>query len=340
MPEKKKCICLVPCIFILILCFSLACNSCSGSFSSLEGFDAVKITTYNIQTFFDSITVGTEYDDYKGSKSSWSEEKYKVRIGRLCSIIESIDADIFVFQEIENASVLQDISNNLKTQSDTSRCFSHAVFVPSRDGALGCAILSRFPILSCTSHQIDFRSLNSSPPDMRPLLEVRIHCGFSSPLTIYAGHWKSKAGSSVQSNDWRSAQEEVLSSRIMQLKDELYIFCGDCNKDISEFYSDGDQVLLGRTETSFVHKRESFVKASSPWLFSKNNSLEGSYYFQEKWEKIDHFFLGSALEAQSFSLENKGSHVNDERIPIRYTVWNGAGYSDHLPLSCYIIEKK
>ena len=327
------------CVLAWLISLLSFCLSCSNGYSPITGFDAVKITSYNIQTFFDSVTTGTEYDDFRGSKSSWSEDKYKTRLNRLCAMIESINSDIFVFQEIENALVLQDISNNLKVQSDPSRYYSHAVFVPSRDGALGCAVMSRFPILSCSSHQIDYRHLSSSPPDMRPLLEVRVNSGFSSSLTIFVGHWKSKAGSDVLSNIWRSAQEDVLSSRIMQLDNNLFIFCGDCNKDISEFYCDGEQVLLGKTEIPFLHKKASCMSVYSPWLCSSNQSLDGSYYYQKKWEKIDHFFLGSDLEAQLFMTENKGSHVNDLQIPVRYTVWNGEGYSDHLPLTCVIKEK-
>lgn len=320
----------------IVLLFLLGCSSCSDSFPSLAGQNAVTITTYNIQTFFDAVTTGSEYDDYKGAKSSWSEEKYKIRLNRLCSVLESIDSDIFVFQEIENGNIIQDICNNLKIQGDASRTYNFAVFVPSRDAALGCAVLSRFPILSCFSHAVDIRQSSVSPPDMRPLLEVRIECGFSLPVTVFAGHWKSKAGSDELSGFWRSAQEAVLASRIKLLTDKYFIFCGDCNKDISEFNCDGEYVVLkaGFIEASYCET----VPVLSPWLAAEYSKKAGSYYYEKRWEKIDHFFIGTGLYLHSFEIEDEGMHVNEQQIPVRYTVWNGQGYSDHLPLSCTFLE--
>lgn len=320
------------------LLFLLCCASCSNPFPSLSGLNAVQITTYNIQTFFDAVTTGLEYDDFKGSKSSWSEEKYKIRLARLCSMLEFLDSDIFVFQEIENEQILQDISNNLKIQADASRSFSYAVFVPSRDKTLGCAVLSRFPILSCSSHAVDIRRPAVSPPDMRPLLEVSVDCGFSFPVTVFAGHWKSKAGSDEHSGFWRSAQEAVLASRISLFPEGYFIFCGDCNKDISEFHCSGAYVVLNAGDTLTV--KSELVHVISPWLVSPYSSLNGSYYYQKRWEKIDHFFLGTGLSLHAFKREDEGFHVNDQQIPVRYTVWNGEGYSDHLPLSCVFGEKK
>lgn len=325
---------------LTFLCLLSFFFSCSSNFLPLSDNHTIKITTYNVQTFFDAVPAGSEYADFKGAKTAWTEEKYKARIKRLCSLIDTIDSDIFVFQEIENALVLQDICNNLKLQSNAARVYSYAVFVPSKNGVLGCAVLSRFPIHSCTSHQVDYRHLSVSPPDMRPLLEVTVDCGFSSPVTIFAGHWKSKADSDKLSDFWRLTQERVLSSRILQQTNNLYIFCGDCNKDITEFTFDNEQVLLGKTEISVFQKTGFYAKAVSPWLLSDYEALQGSYYYQKRWEKIDHFFIGSDFTIESFSVENTGDHVNTERIPVRYTVWNGEGYSDHLPLTCILSEKK
>lgn len=330
---------------ITFLCMSIVFFICSGVSCSVDvpplaGLEAVKITTYNIQTFFDAVTTGNEYDEFKGAKSLWSEEKYKIRVQRLCTILEQIDSDIFVFQEIENASILQDISNNLKTQSDASRTFSHGVFASSTDGSLGCAVLSRFPILSCTSHQTDYRHISVSPPETRPLLELKINCGFSSPLTLFAGHWKSKSGGSALSGAWRSTQESVLGTRISLLQDELYIFCGDCNMDISEFNCDGENVLLGINNSVMLKSKSNVVRVVSPWLSFSNTVVDGSYYYQHAWEKIDHFFVGRDLDVQNFVREDTGIHVTKDHIPLRYMVWNGDGYSDHLPLSCSIGEKK
>ena len=322
--------------FCVSIFFSLLCMvfifGCSFSASSLYGLDSIQVTTYNLQTFFDAQTVGTEYDDFKGSKTSWSASLYKERIDRLCSVLQEIDSDIYVFQEIENADIIYDISNNLKSQSDSSRTFTNAVFVPSRDKALGCAVLSRFPILSCTSHQIDYSFYGSLQPDTRPLMEVNIHCGFSIPLTVFVGHWKSKSGGEEASEVWRNRQEDLLLSRIQQSNSELFIFCGDCNRDIEEFSCVQQKVELSG--------RKGIQSVSSPWLFEEYAVIKGSYFYQKAWGKIDHFFLGSQVDLRSFKSEDYKPLVTEEAIPFRYTVWTGQGYSDHLPLTCIISEKE
>ncbi len=325
-------------IMAVLLYLIFCCSSCSHLLPSLVGINAVKITSYNIQTFFDAVVTGSEYEDFKGKKYSWSEEKYKVRLSRLCSVLESIDSDIFVFQEIENEKILQDISNGLKTQGDSSRCFSFAVFVPSRDKTLGCAVLSRFPIISCSSHAVDIRRHALTPPDMRPLVEVKIDCGFSVPLTVFTGHWKSKSGDDGQSDFWRESQESVLVSRIGLLSDTCFVFCGDCNKDIREFACDGEYVVLNAKFSNNLKSK--LLRLVNPWLVNPYTSMNGSYYYKNTWEKIDHFFIGSALSIHSFNVENKGLHVNDKQIPLRYTIWNGEGYSDHLPITCIFTEKE
>ncbi len=337
MHQGKK-YCNVPFVFFVLL-LSLLCSCTQNIFPSAPASSEVSITTYNLQTFFDAKTLGTEYDEFKGSKSSWSEEKYTARLNRLCSIIESIDSDIFVFQEIENSSVIVDIYNYLKPLSGFTRSFSYAVFVPSRDGVLGCAVLSRYPILSCTAHQIDIRLNSSSMCDTRPLFEVSIHCGFTSPLVVYAGHWKSKSGDGAESAVIRKAQEEILCTRIAQLGHGLFIFCGDCNKDIKEFNCSGENVIL--SSPLFLSSIPGTgVNVFSPWLSLMNENPDGSYYYKGAWEKIDHFFAGSAVSVRSFTRITDGSHVDEKKIPVRYTVWNGQGYSDHLPLTCIISEKK
>ncbi|HPY52432.1 MAG TPA: hypothetical protein PK505_00425 [Treponemataceae bacterium] len=316
--------------FVLVLFFA-SCHNLSSSFAG-RGYrqGSLSITSWNIQTFFDTQTSGREYSDFIGTKL-WNDAVYVKRLERLCQTMEALSSDLFIFQEIENEAVLVDIVNYLKTQGNPALAYSHAVFIPSRDDVLGCAILSRYPIISCTTHQIDYRFEGKKQPDTRPLMEVLVQAHFSKPLRVYTSHWKSKSGGAEQSEFWRDAQEALIARRIRETGDQLYVFAADCNRDLSEFAQDGQHIVLD-TEGQRL-------KTQSPYLFDAFADEDGTYFFQKEWNKIDHFFIGEALHILSFCIERKGLHVDKDGIPYRFSIWNGQGYSDHLPISCVVSEK-
>ena len=72
----------------------------------------VSIACWNVQTFFDAVSDGNEYTDFKNS-SKWTKEKYSKRLDTLCEVMTTINPDIMVLEEIENEAVVQDIVNNL-----------------------------------------------------------------------------------------------------------------------------------------------------------------------------------------------------------------------------------
>ena len=74
---------------------------------------------------------------------------------------------------------------------------------------------------------------------------------------------------------------------------------------------------------------------------------EGSYYFKNSWEKIDHIFYESDTGGSGASETSYAGTAYIEPLlffvlyepplvadgkPVRYNVLTGEGYSDHLPL--------
>ena len=100
-----------------------------------------------------------------------SKEKYEERITRLCDFIESQDADIYAFSELENANILQDISNNLNSKSIKGGKYKYACFGKNQGGVFGCGIISKYPLENLKLHNIDFRNYENQP-ELRPILEV------------------------------------------------------------------------------------------------------------------------------------------------------------------------
>jgi len=209
--------------------------------------------------------------------------------------------------------------------------WNYACFAKSPGDALGCAVLSRYPLHAMTVHTLDIRT-HTKQPRMRPVICVSVLQG-SRSLTLCVNHWKSKLGGEKESGLWRSWQESVLAKLLLETSGSAAVACGDFNRDITEFSRgvEEDTVVLHRA--GFGTVSEALVK--SLWL-SENARAMYSYYYDGKGERIDHFFISGAAEALSFAAETDGPWADEEGIPIRYAMYTGKGYSDHLPIAASI----
>lgn len=104
------------------------------------------------------------------------------------------------------------------------------------------------------------------------------------------------------------------------------VICGDFNRDLEEFTLRNNRVLIGD------------IPVADGWLHP-SVTAEGSYYYKNNWEKIDHIFTWGTVHIESFdALTNELWTIpeGDEIIPHKYTVWKGAGFSDHLPVGAVL----
>ncbi len=329
-------------IFYSILAFIF-----SGCFSARIPADSFSIVNWNVQTFFDGNNDGSEYSNFKKSQN-WGTEAYKKRLEKLCAAINSINADVFVFEEIENSGILYDITNYLASKSWNSKdCWQYGAFSKNPDGAIGCAVLSKFPISEVTIHNLDIRTENSEQPSMRPLMKLNILFN-GKKFCLFVNHWKSKSGGEEESDVWRNWQESVLAENFLRQTEKPIIACGDFNRDILEFKRISDSAD-GNKDARNIELRlfcENFeaektgVAVYSPW-FNKFEELEepGSYYFNENWERIDHFFTNDRIALKNFEVLTEGEWCGENLIPKAYKIYTGEGFSDHLPIKCIISEK-
>lgn len=296
---------------------------------------AFSVVNWNIQTFFDANTEGTEYSEFKRN-AAWNESSYKNRLIKLCDAITEINADIFVFEEIENSRILYDISNLLcASKGFSKRSWNYACFSKNRGSAIGCAVLSKLPLSEMSVHNLDIRSADTKQPAMRPVIMVKIADG-GKTATLLVNHWKSKSGGEEESKIWRDFQESLLSKLFEEYPDETIIACGDFNKDIKEF------TLL--QEDSFKNvclknqfKQDYQQKVYCPWLKGKNCFEEpGSYYYKNKWERIDIFFTNKPFCMSNFEVLSEGPWADENGKPDRFKISSENGYSDHFPVKCNI----
>lgn len=296
----------------------------------------LKIVNWNVQTFFDANNSGEEYPEFVKSKT-WSEEMYKERLRRLCSVIKKLDADIFIMEEIENSSVLFDISNFLAGEWNPRKIYRYGCFSKNEGGAIGCGILSRIPLQKMSLHSLDARDENEKMPKLRPLAEIEIKLD-EKRLSLFVSHWKSKSGGEERTEKWRNREEAMLSyfmSRALNEGSPVFA-AGDFNRDINDFcVKENGKVLLRAWHGKILSDDGLLVK--SPWFDEAGTLIApGSYYFREEWSRIDNFFYSGKIKLESFFPAADGFWCDENSVPYKYSLWKGRGYSDHLPIVCKI----
>ena len=320
----------------------LQCTRCTP-LTDTQFKEPITLVTYNTQTFFDAIEDGSEFKEYKGSKSRWTDQKYRTRLERLKAtmfaagekLTEKKDRlpDIVVLQEVENNRVVEDFCKQLPSGEH----YPYAVCPPASKEAFTVVILSKYPVERYFVHRLHI----DQKVALRPLTEAVLNTGSKDKprlLTVFAVHWKSKTGKS-DSASIRALQEAQLIQKIQEHREKNphipFVVCGDFNQPLEEFNQLNNFAVCWNVSGYRVENEE----GAQP---------SGSYYFKNTWEKIDHIFYESGaddyadvetvphtgtvyIEPLLFFVLYEPPLIEDGK-PVRYNVLTGEGYSDHLPL--------
>jgi len=306
-----------------------------------EGSTKLSLACWNTQTFFDAVTDGTEYTDFK-RQEKWTKEKYSKRLDSLCEIMTLISADVMVLEEIENEAVVQDIANRLAGASwDKKKNWQYVCFAKEPGAAIGCAVFSRFELFGLKVHSMDIQIHSEAQPSFRPIMQVSILAG-NKELVIFVNHWKSKSGGEAETEIWRDWQESILAGQIHRQKELAsnnfyYVICGDFNRSAEDFVIEADNDE--GTNTLLRSGSGNQIAVYSPWIDRNGGFKEdsGSYCYNDRWERIDNIFAGSNSMITRFQAVSIPPLVDSEGKPDAYKIYSDMGYSDHLPLKCVII---
>ncbi|MCL2180640.1 MAG: endonuclease/exonuclease/phosphatase family protein [Treponema sp.] len=366
---KKHKLCLFLCaagvfLYGLLFMVSACITGCAAAVpengsNSKDRF--INLMTWNIHNLFDGEDNGFEYDEFLES-AGWSTEKYRGRVNAFCAAVGSIGVmpDIIMLEEIESIMIFQDIALSLNKGHE----WSHFAINPG--AALGVGILSRFP-LEARAHSVTVDA-DTAP---RPVLEVRLRLD-GEDIIVFVCHWKSKLGGDDVTERTRRASARVIMRRIRELRETEpntgVITAGDLNENHDEFYrrsgtiicallpddpycaqltgcitNDGefpfmqkDFIILGGNKPPEpLHFPQESVVLFSPWQDELEN---GSYYYRNDWETIDHFLISAQFfdnkgwEYEKTAVINFPPFANANGVPFSYNARTGLGLSDHFPL--------
>jgi len=356
-------------IFVLAGCGAF--SAFSGQKRAGEETPLFTVAEWNVQALFDGRETGKEYAEYLET-AGWTAEKYAARITAISQAFlqmaempldlevpasKGTVPDLIGFVELENAGILEDIARGTLSQYG----YFWTAFANLPGSPLGIGFLSRFPIKETRVHSITVGK-ESAP---RPVLEIRVEKR-GKPLVFLLCHWKSKLGGDLVTENLRRASARVIQRRLRELKESEaetpVIVMGDLNENYDEFFRQtgkalcallpddpdaaalarrnsgvlkGSLVLSGEKPPRSLSFPEDACVLYSPW---KDEMSDGSYYYRDEWETIDHFLLSEALFSgtgwnfASCRVLNQEPFTGSDGKPKPYVPRIGRGLSDHLPL--------
>jgi len=337
-------------IFCAGILMGLCCSCSGGCYAQTEADGAIQehpfsVVNWNTQTFFDANRDGCEYEEFQKA-GDWNKEKYQERIRRLCQVISTLDADLFILEEIENDGVLLDIANELSGKQqgwNQKKFWNYSLFAKEEGSAIGIGFFSRFPLSEARTHSMDVRIHKEKQPAMRHMIEAYLSIA-DKKVVILANHWKSKVGGEEENEIWRDWQENILARRLSELKKDesitAAILCGDFNRDAADFicnFKSFDNYIPGEANTIFRYALfgyTDYTSAESIWFTDSGNytNKNGSYFYDDDWERIDNILVSGKIKILDSEPCAIQPWASVKGYPIAYRLFSGEGYSDHLPV--------
>jgi endonuclease/exonuclease/phosphatase family metal-dependent hydrolase len=328
----------------------------------------LSILSWNVQALFDGEESGSEYSDYAGT-AGWSAEKYTARLNSIAKGIGRVPSgfpDILALVEVENPQTLRDMAEKLASEGGAKARYRYDFFANVNGMSLGVGVLSKVPLTRQRAHSF-YGDLETTP---RPVAELWVEIG-ETPLVLFVCHWKSKLGGDEATENLRRASARLILRRLREIEAEApgtpVIVLGDLNENHDEYYRQAGRYicallpddpraaehagLYGDADSTSVQKDFLVVSGSkpprsayfaggvlsfySPWGRELKN---GSYFYGNQWETIDHILLNAAFfdergwDFNDCEVLNIDPFVNSLGTPNSYNARTGGGLSDHLPL--------
>ena len=343
-----------------------------------EKKDSIAIMTWNVQALFDGDENGTEYDEYLESADWNREKyrgRLNV-IAKAIDGMER-KPDIIALQEVESETVIADLAAAFLGRGYGWTHFANIPEMALGVGLLSRFPLSEARSHSVNVDgelaprpMLEARINTAAGDDTAP-------ASSSVALFICHWKSKLGGDDATESIRRASARIIVRRLReLLKTEPDLpVIIMGDLNENYDEFYrrsgtaisallpddpraaeftdlyglDDSEPetaAIIGELQKDFIiisknkppevrYFPDGVVALYSPWAAELQ---DGSYYYKNDWETIDHFLLSPQLfdgigwEFENCETVNYSPFVSAKGLPVAYNPRTGSGLSDHLPL--------
>jgi|GEM_PF-6082832 len=241
--------------------------------------------------------------------------------------------DILVLQEIDSKKSLMQFAKDIYLESSKKYFYS---YISKEDSFLQIAILSKYEIMNVKSHRLYNEKLYANP-----IIEIDLNVK-DQILKLIIVHFKlTDDYVKIDTREHRNKRYITFLKEILKDKqDDNLIILGDFNADIDELYIKENSYEDNFCENEYLNVSYSYSEKClyySPW---QKSNFEGSYMYDKKYTRVDHFFLNLNINFKDFKVFNKDYifyKKNKYYGPFYYK--NEKGYSNHLPITIKISFK-
>ncbi|MEM1108428.1 MAG: endonuclease/exonuclease/phosphatase family protein [Planctomycetota bacterium] len=191
----------------------------------------ITIGAYNVQNFFDVFDDPYANDEDVAVKS-------RRQIEAIAKAVQRLDADVLVFQELENEHLLQAMVDEFLPNAG----YEYVAAQRTNSGrGINLGVVSRYPIVELRSFRFT-KLTNPKAPDRewrfaRDVMQVAVDVGLDRPVNVYSIHLKSNRDGPDDPNSrlYRTAEAIALKNivRAEVEKDPGYlgVLAGDFNSN-------------------------------------------------------------------------------------------------------------
>jgi predicted extracellular nuclease len=283
--------------------FAAPCALAADAAAPVRG---LKVMSYNVQNLFDTVDDPQTQDEEFTPKGAqrWSPQLVADKMENLAEVIESAAPDVVGLVEVENEAIVQELA-----KTALAGRYPHVAVANSQDSrGIRPALLSRFPIINMTSHNVSDPDWNEHGQRKfgRDILEVTVdtnQAGDARYVTFLVNHWLSRAGG-PERDTWRMqearALREIMDGILRNHPERLVVAMGDFNDGVKDAsIREGLGAKLDYAE---------FLKASGDAVYAVGGELSqshpqrtGTYYYHQghEWSDLDHLFVARSASARA-----------------------------------------
>lgn len=300
---------------------------------------------WNVENLYDTLH-DANCDDYEFLPTAprrWNHYRYWRKQGDLAKIILAAGGltpvDLIGLGEVENDSVIYDLCRRTRL----ARLGYETIVSRSRDlRGIDLALLYQPENFRPIAHQqweVAYDSLRERPT--RPILHIAGRTMTGDTLDVLLAHFPSRRGGVAATEPYRLRAAQLVVDRIdslAQCRSRLQVLMmGDLNDEPRN--ASLRRILAQRLTLLSAHARALPQK--------DNDDISGTYFFQQRWSRIDHILVSPSLLrtanplhtaahhchifAFPLLLEENQHHRHQPRRTYRGPHYHG-GISDHLPL--------